>query len=403
VFKAMLQQGADPHISKTGSIDLLTKAMYHQNIEVVELLLERGLKPNFTSTIARQFIAHLIYENQVELIDKLFGLGFKPDTWLVDEKAGLLLACEQGSVPVVKLFIKHGANTTEVALHKTSQGIKVYEQLIRNGRFAIVRMLMGGESSRVELQHDMDNMYLPCLVYWKDRIFQIIESMNNNSNMNNLTVIFIIQAIIKVIDEWSDASINMIEDIQDGHPHLADLEEPPEISLPASGATPQDLDWAICCLDATKGWVVRTIFSLKQVSAQSSGNIVPTHDETNVVATLSKGIMLVGGPGNSAGNPLIVKYSPDHVSGIMAEHEFLHNHIGEVQEVKLAGPHFEHEGHLIDQMFVRMQDGSEQLYFFDITEYYGRYTEEQLEEIKRTGSSNSIIQKAWQNPAYRSQ
>lgn len=420
IFEALLRAGADPDITNSDGTTILQLAMKQKHEGIALQLIGKGLIPDFIDTNTKEFIKSLIAKNNTELLQTLIEMGFSVNSTLNSGKTIFLIACEQGVIETINLLVKLGSNLSEVdkdeknglylaiennndkivpllidlkldPFSKTNEGISAFDLMIQNAKFDSVRSLITDNDQGDKFIRDAECMYIPFLKYWKDRVYQIISILDQKDDVNDISIVFIIIGISKLLQKWIRSYASFINDIKFNHPHLLTFEDTPKLILGNSQPSLRDLEWAICSLDVIKGCLIRMILNIQKINNQLPDAEEAVFDTTEVVASLSKGIIILGGPGDSVEKPLIVRFAPDHISGVMSEYECMHNHFTDIQELKLAGPHFEHYGHLIDKFWAKKKDGTQAFYFFDITDFFGRYSENQLNEIFRTGSLNSII------------
>ena len=98
---------------------------------------------------------------------------------------------------------------------------------------------------------------------------------------------------------------------------------------------------------------------------------------------LSDGVVVEGGPGDSADRPLLVKGARNNRAGVQAEHEYVHKTVPESGNVELGCAHFEHSGRLIDKLVAALPNGRKREFYFDITNFFGVLTAGDLKQIRR--------------------
>jgi hypothetical protein len=100
-------------------------------------------------------------------------------------------------------------------------------------------------------------------------------------------------------------------------------------------------------------------------SLQPEALVFPTRDD---------GISYMGGPGDMPERAIVIQGATSYREGIAAEYEYLEARFGpppaawSLRKQTLEG----HAGRTYDRLDITLVDGSDQTFFFDISEFFGR-------------------------------
>ncbi|MGQ9585877.1 MAG: hypothetical protein ACUVXG_10820 [Anaerolineae bacterium] len=87
------------------------------------------------------------------------------------------------------------------------------------------------------------------------------------------------------------------------------------------------------------------------------------------------GVTFEGGPGNTVEAAVVIRGAADHLQGVAAEYGYLTSEFGrrgvdwqlEQQALLKVG------GRYYDEMRLRLADGTRQMVYFDLSEFFGRF------------------------------
>ena len=82
------------------------------------------------------------------------------------------------------------------------------------------------------------------------------------------------------------------------------------------------------------------------------------------------GLAFEGGQGDTIETAVIIRGAPNHLAGILAEYRYFAERFGK-SGWQVAGQTLHHRsGRYYDSMEIRLSDGTDQIVFFDITDFF---------------------------------
>ncbi|KAJ9142310.1 hypothetical protein NKR19_g7233 [Coniochaeta hoffmannii] len=111
-MKALLEHGADPNTATTEDKTLLYSCVSSKDVSAVKLLLEHGANPNIGSPGAsNQLPIHAaVTAKSLELVKLLIAKGSELDVQDDSDKAPLIYAVDQDSLPLTEALLEGGAD-----------------------------------------------------------------------------------------------------------------------------------------------------------------------------------------------------------------------------------------------------------------------------------------------------
>jgi hypothetical protein len=91
-----------------------------------------------------------------------------------------------------------------------------------------------------------------------------------------------------------------------------------------------------------------------------------------------RGITFEGGPGDTIERAVIIRGAPNEALGVQAEYVYLAREFGRPRvDWELVGQGLtEHGDRAYDEMHIKLADGTERTIFFDITQFFGKGSED---------------------------
>lgn len=86
-------------------------------------------------------------------------------------------------------------------------------------------------------------------------------------------------------------------------------------------------------------------------------------------------ITFEGGPGDIINSAVIIWGASDHIAGVLGEYQFLAAKFGrrDIDWEVVSQTLLIHDHRKYDQMEIKLSDGSQQIVFFDISEFFGKW------------------------------
>ena len=148
----LIDNGADVNLLNKGGYSPIMGAASKQMEGVVKRLIEKGAKINIVDSNGHSALIDAVYSKNVRIVQMLLENGAKPDLCeheaLLPHNNPLNVASKEGYLEIVKLLVKHGADTNARHIYNLPKS-KNYKSSIttplhlaaENGHFEIVKFL----------------------------------------------------------------------------------------------------------------------------------------------------------------------------------------------------------------------------------------------------------------------
>ncbi|MEI7724747.1 MAG: ankyrin repeat domain-containing protein [Bacteroidota bacterium] len=410
ILKILIESGADLNVKNKSGKDLYTLAFEMKNQGVVRLLLENNKEAPGKSFYANLFVRSLVEQNNNDLVNLLIAKRMDMTQVLREDPELAIISVMNDNIELTRSFLKFadlkgvidqkGNNLLHLAIVKGNEemidmlvnskidknwrnlaGETPFEYAVHTGSFSCALTLIPGNIDPEDRYEKITKLYIPCMSHWKRRILSLNLELKGMSSVNYEQLMSLMSGIYHLLDGFSVAYNKVVNEVRDSfRENFEFCEFTPFIIQKPDSFTPEDYDSLTILRETAEGNVIRLLLQLNKMTQPENDSIFLLQDKPQTLASVSKGIIIQGGSGLSIGEAFKVSYANSGHSGVHAEHEFLFTHYDNVKKVELAQPHFEYNGRLYDELSVEFENGERKNYFFEITDFFGRSTLEQIKE-----------------------
>ena len=416
--KKLIDKGADVNSKSVAGKNLLALSFETNNPDLVILFHQKGLSVDANSYYVQKFFRSMVESNNIEMKKFLSDQGYDFKGLLGEEPEIIFIPIQQDNLDLFKLLLKYslvpnvldskGNNLLHKCVEqgrpdmlrviaessvnidrelKNLDGETPLEKAIRSGEFTCAKMLLP-DTEILDDPIDLNNtFYRPCLSFWKKTILKLNKDLQSLPPVDSPTMPEVVSIIINDLKSYTKAYKIIINDLQENAKENIDIQSLKTFDIPIPGSlSAKDMGWLTLVREKAEGDIIRLLVLLENMTAEKHQVFTYSRSQSKALASLSKGIMIVGGTGRSIDEAFKVRFAKTSHNGVLAEHEYLRQYIENTSNVKLARPHFEEDGKLYDELLVEFNDGTTTNYFFDITDFFGLYSLEQIEkEMKQVG------------------